>query len=453
MTVETLLVVMAIATAGVWVAVLLLGTPLTPRRRAGVVFTLAVAQPLALLILGHRAPDAAGAQVVLSATAVIVGELMNLAMLAAAATLILSPGEAVGRQGRLLLTGVWGIAGALLISSALSASGGSARYSIYFAVALTGVVFGTADRETLVLWSRRTTRIVVAVSLGSAVVAAHWAFIGKGASGYDRTFFGIPRLVGLSPHPNALSEVAAVGLLLEAGFRQGRTSARLAAGAAAAACLLLTQSVTGYIAGALGLLVILAVRFATYRRLLVALALTLFSVYVFAPSWILPPSVTGNDYVNSVSGRTLIWQLSLDEWRRHPLFGYGPNMFSQQYIATHFPATLHQATNGHNQIVQTLADSGLFGAAALVLVLASLGAMAWRCRPIDGGTSLGLVIVIYMFCTTETPLRAVGVVAIPALVTLGIVLTTARAVPGAMVNRALSGRGVSSQQAPLALRR
>jgi O-antigen ligase len=141
------------------------------------------------------------------------------------------------------------------------------------------------------------------------------------------------------------------------------------------------------------------------------------------PSLSLAASITGSHYLSSVSGRTTIWRLALDEWARHPLLGYGPNMFSRDYLATHFPPTLQQATNGHNQIVQTLADSGVLGAAAMALVLIAAATAAWRGRSTDAGLTVGLVGVFFTFCLTETPLRTVGLVAVPALATLGLVLT------------------------------
>lgn len=422
----TLLLVGLAAAAGVWGIILLLWTgPVTAQRRAGVVYTLAVAQPLAILLLSTRTVGTGGAISDVSQTASLVGRAMNLAMLAVGVTLLLLPGERVGRGGRLLLAGVWGMALALFIANAFSPSPGSVRYEFYFAVAVTAVVLGVQDRVTLTLWARRTMRVIVLISLGAAVVAPVWAFIGEGTQGYGRTIFGVPRLTGLSPHPNALSAIAVASLLVEIGFRHGPRRVQIFAGLAAAVCVLLTQSNTGYIAAAVGVLVITAVRHAGYRKTLVSGAIALLGVYVFWPQAIIPASLRSSDYVNSVSGRTMIWRLSLDEWHRHPLTGYGPNIFSPSYLSSHFPANM-QVSNAHNQVVQTLADSGLLGAAGLAVVIAATVLCGWRARRVDGGLSLALGAAFWTFSITETPMRVVGVGAVPALVTLGVALVASR---------------------------
>jgi hypothetical protein len=418
-----------LSTAGslaVWAIVLMcLRAPFTAQRRAGVVFALAVGQPLAIELFGTRTLAVTGAVSNVSHTLGLAGRALNIAMVVLAATLILTPGRSVGRGGRLLLGGVWAMAGALLIANVYAPVGGSVQYAFYFAVALTAVALGTPDRETLVLWVRRTTRAIVAVSLGAAVVAPSWAFIGEGTSGYDRTIFGIPRLTGLSPHPNALAAIAVVGLLVEVGFARGTTWMRLAAGSAAAVCMVLTQSNTGYIAAALGLVVMLTSRSAAYRRLLIAGSVAVLAIYIAWPSAIVPTALHSSGYVDSLSGRNAIWRISLDEWQRRPLSGYGPGFYSPSSVEAHFPATL-QVTNGHDQVVQTLVDSGLLGLVGLIAVIAATAACAWRARRIDHGLSLALVTSFWIFSITETPMRVVGVAAVPALATLGVALVAAR---------------------------
>jgi O-antigen ligase len=421
------------------ILLLLWAGPPTARRRAGVVYALAVAQPLTLLLLSARTVGIDGASSAVSHTGTLVGRAMNLAMLGVSVTLLLFPGERVGRGGRSLLGGVWAMALALAIANAYSPSPGAVRYEFYFAVALTAIVLGVPDRLTFAVWARRTLRLVVLVSLGAAVVAPTWAFIGEGTQGYDRTIFGVPRLTGLSPHPNALSAIAVAALLFEVGFRFGPRGVRVCAGLAAVACLLLTQSNTGYIAATVGILALLAVRRAGGRRVLVAAAIALLGVYVFWPQAIIPGSLRSSDYISSVSGRTTIWRLSLDEWHRHPLTGYGPSMYSPSYLTSHFPANL-QVTNGHDQVVQTLADSGLLGLGGLVLVIAATVLCAWRARRVDGGLSLALAAAFCTFGLTETPLRVVDVGALFALATLGISLVGSREAVNVTAGLTAAGR-------------
>ena len=419
MTPTNLLFLAAFLAACVWGTLFLISwNPVDPQRRAAVVFALVVGQPLLLLLLSARTVGVTGATSVVPHNAALIGQAMNLSMLAVAATLFIWPGEGVGHSARLLIAGVWGMAFALLVANLLSPNPGSARFAFYFAAALAAIVSGVHDRTAFISWARWATRLGVFVSLGAAVVAPNWAFIGSGAQGYDRTLFGVPRLMGLSPHPNAISAIAATGLILEVGFRQGRRWVGIGALLASAVCLLLAQSFTGYVAAGVGLLCIYAVRYASYRAIFASTATVLLAIYVFWPTAIVPASLARSDYVNSVSGRTVIWRLALEEWRRHPVTGYGSNVFSASYLSTHFPANMQQATNAHDQLIQTLADSGLIGVAALVLVLVAALFCAWTARVRDGGLSLALLVVFVSYGITEAPLRVVGVAVVPALVTL-----------------------------------
>src|SRR2546429_9666814 len=98
--------------------------------------------------------------------------------------------------------------------------------------------------------------------------------------------------------------------------------------------------------------------------------------YVVWPTALVPAALQSSDYVNSLSGRTEIWSVALGEWKHRPLTGYGPGVFSPDYVATHFPARL-QGTNGHDQVVQTLAESGRLGALGLASVIPGAARCGW----------------------------------------------------------------------------
>jgi O-antigen ligase len=414
--------------AAVWVAVLLTRRALTAHRRAAVVFGLAVTQPLVVLLFSSRAATVTGATSTVGSQVSRVGEVMNAAMIAFALTLVLFPGRAVSRSGRVALAGVWGMVAALWVADRLSSVPGSMRYEAYFALALTAIVLGAEGGHSLPIWGRRATRFVTGISIGAGIAAPHWANIAAGTNGYDRTFLGMPRLVGLAPHPNDLALVAAIGLVLEIGLGVGGKRSRMLGTAAAVACLALAQSYTADIAAALGVTAILAVRVSAYRRFLVAAAICGLALYLFWPSAVTPGELSRSNYVNTVSGRTTIWRLSIDEWRRHPVTGYGPSMYSARYLETYFPSNLQQATNGHDQFIQTLADSGLVGAAALLIAVMGAIVSGWRARVVDRGLSLALLAVTLVDSITETPLRVVGIEMIPALVTFAVPLVYTRAV-------------------------
>lgn len=443
---------MAVAAVSVWSLVFLLrGGGLTAHRRAALLFTAAVAQPLVVTGFSTQTASTVGVETVVTPTGALLGQALTAATLALSLTLILFPGHKVGRGGgRLILFGAWVMAAALWVASLLSPQPGSAQYQIVFALALTALVLGVRDHETLLAWGRYFTRLVVGASLAMAVLVPERAFIAASDLGvYDRTLFGLPRLSGVTPHPNALAGIAVLGLLLEAGHTHGWRLTRAIWFVATAGCVLLAQSNTGYIAAAVGLFMLLAARRPAARLLAYGTGIVVLVVYMFAPGALVPAQLEESGYVTSVSGRAAIWDYALAEWQNHPWTGYGPSMFSPDYLATHFPSTLQQATNGHNQVVQTLADSGLFGLAGLVLLAIGLLTCAWRSRRLDAGMSLALVWMLAAFSLTETPLRPVGLTFVPALVVLGVAAIGSRQASADSTNGAdRTDRGQTRERVP-----
>ena len=66
------------------------------------------------------------------------------------------------------------------------------------------------------------------------------------------------------------------------------------------------------------------------------------------------------------------------------------------------------ATNAHNQFMETLARSGVVGATALVLYAAVLLALSLRAAKATGGLSIALLIAVALRSMSEVPLLMFG---------------------------------------------
>ena len=75
--------------------------------------------------------------------------------------------------------------------------------------------------------------------------------------------------------------------------------------------------------------------------------------------------------------RPELWRAGWSMWRERPILGVGPDGFRELYSAHLGPRTLDARVNANSLYVETLADLGLAGAVALVLVFATLAGEAW----------------------------------------------------------------------------
>jgi O-antigen ligase len=107
----------------------------------------------------------------------------------------------------------------------------------------------------------------------------------------------------------------------------------------------------------------------------------------------------------SMTGRDQIWAVAREEWQQSPVFGYGPNLWDDAFRASiHMP----NATNAHNQFMDTLARSGDVGAAALVLYGLVLLVLSLRYARVTGGFSIALFIALALRSVSEVPMLLFG---------------------------------------------
>ncbi|WP_229888834.1 O-antigen ligase family protein [Streptomyces mirabilis] len=240
------------------------------------------------------------------------------------------------------------------------------------------------EGSTLVRQARTLLRFLMWGSLTAAALSPAWAF-----APYEVAAGGwlghAPRLQGLMPDPNPLGWTAAFAVVLERDAAK-KTTAKLARSAPAFACLVLSGSRMAIFALVIGFCICASYRdkgtappsrsgLRVYRG--VALSAAALAIYLVGDD-----SPQGETF----NGRTDRWSGAFTTWLANPLFGTGPDAYS----------------NGHNQVLHTAAELGLVG----LISLAWLTVRALRCSfrsPVRG--SRVLLTVLVTLYPTENPLR------------------------------------------------
>jgi O-antigen ligase len=295
-------------------------------------------------------------------------------------------------------------------------------YLYTLAIGFAGLLATEVERDRILDISRDTLFIFLVGSLALVAVAPSMAM---DASYTQGLLPGVPRLGGLAPHPVALGTFAQIFLLFLWCRPYRRWWLNLPAWLAGGACLFFAQSKTAWIAFVLCTICVIAVRNGTnaWRRLgdpregafgavflfttiLVVLAVT--GAVIFGDVGSALSSVLDTDegaQLMTFTGRDKIWAIAIEEWHNSPVFGYGPGLFDADFRAS---INMPNATNGHNQFMDTLARSGTVGATALVLYAFVLLVLSLRHARATGGLSVALVVALALRSVSEVPLILFG---------------------------------------------
>lgn len=248
--------------------------------------------------------------------------------------------------------------------------------------------------------------------------AALWAYKDGLIPGFQM------RLFGVSPHPNSLAMIALAFLMLE-GYQANTSKWRVFNILSAVAVLVLAQSKTAWIASFCWFIIFFiskergklsfpgkSRRYAEDRSIfLILVFLTLLTgvlmAILAAPSLldaVIDRANLGNERgsLTTLTGRTLLWEVTLDQWKSNPWFGYGPSLWDPEFRIKYGYLGAGQA---HNQIVQTLGESGLLGLLGLTVYLLVLAKIALKHHLTTKGLSTSLLLVILIRCVTESPFR------------------------------------------------
>jgi O-antigen ligase len=237
---------------------------------------------------------------------------------------------------------------------------------------------------------------------------------------------GVPRLGGLASHPVAMGAFAQTALLLLWARPYKHRWINVPAWLLGLGVLFLAQSKTAWIGFTLGAIAMLAVRHgpSTWRKLsdpregasfgivacLVAMVLAAgaLSLVLFVD---LGGDVAGfldtreGEQLMTLTGRDQIWAIAWQEWDAHKWFGWGLNLFDDDFRQS---IGMPNATSAHNQFLDVLARSGTAGAVALVAYAIVLLVVSLRYARRTGGLSAAIFIAIALRAVSEVPLALSG---------------------------------------------
>ncbi len=275
-----------------------------------------------------------------------------------------------------------------------------AAYSADFTKALEDVVFFYVPFALLfallreVRWTRELLLQCLAVAVTLAVV-----FAGIGFVEYDRRqLFLNPKVVAADQYGNyfrvnslffdpniygrflALVMVAVTTVVLWSARRRpvlagGAVLLWLLAG------LVTSFSQSSIAALLLGLAVLAAYRWDVRATLYVTVALAaiaLVAALAAPPSLHLGLTGRGGSASNATSGRTRLIEGGLRLFAEHPLQGYGPGSFAQEYRAREHVTSLSATSASHTIPVTVAAEQGVVGLAVYVALLVAAFAVLFR---------------------------------------------------------------------------
>lgn len=222
------------------------------------------------------------------------------------------------------------------------------------------------------------------------------------------------RLYGLTDHANSLGIVAAAALIIELSpMVRARPSVIIAACHLAA--LILAQSKTAWIAA---LICILFVRWSWIKsrifdgdgwRATIGVGITLcfflalgIIVIGFGISFEKLMQSLNDSGISTFTGRTEIWRVTLEEFFKSPVYGYGPSLWDMQF---RIERGMLGAGQAHNQFIQALGQSGGIGALSMlayIWVLLYVVCKAWEASQ---GLAFVLLVLMLVRCFSESPLR------------------------------------------------
>jgi O-antigen ligase len=236
---------------------------------------------------------------------------------------------------------------------------------------------------------------------------------------------GVPRFGGLATHPVAMGMFAQTFLLCLWAHPYTRRWLTLLGWAVGLGALFFAQSKTSWIAFVLCSVAMIAVRHGArwWRRAgdprqgafgivacvgAIVVVAALVALFMFVDVGEQASTFLSSDegaQLMSMTGRDQIWVIAMEEWRASPVFGFGPGLWDDAFrMSIHMP----NATNAHNQFLDTLARSGSLGAATLVLYAIVLLVLSVRYARKSGGLTVALFIGLALRSISEVPLLLFG---------------------------------------------
>lgn len=257
------------------------------------------------------------------------------------------------------------------------------------------------------------------------------------------------RLWGAAPHANALGGIAMFYLLIERLVPWEHKGYRWLSWLVVVVTLILTQSKTNWIIAFIlaGGLIAVEIRNAMgagvknprhqqnvivmLGGLIVGMIVVLISLIVIGPQTLVDS--VSQDFesagASTLTGRDVLWVLALKEWHANPLFGYGPKIWDEEYRLS---VGLFFAHHAHNQYLDVLSRSGLFGLGGLISLIIAYFYYAIRYFTLSHGVLFAALVFILIRGFTETPLFIWSLFSQEMLINLTLVALIAQLSKSAM---------------------
>lgn len=254
------------------------------------------------------------------------------------------------------------------------------------------------------------------------------------------------RYWGLASHANNVGPLAVFFSLIVAWLPYRRRVVTLFALTVAATTLLLSQSKTAIVAGtAVGGVLILRILFnAVFHKSsgrvsgLAALTCLMLGGVSFLAALVLDLLSRPMDAIfdrlqargTLLTGREKIWSITMAEWEQSPLFGYGPNLWGDEFSARFGYYGI--ASNSHNQFFDTLGAAGILGVICLGIYILLLAVFAIRLANATKWLSLAFLTLLVMRGITEVPLKTINITTsdfFMHVVVIGLFMRTAMHLP------------------------
>ncbi len=288
----------------------------------------------------------------------------------------------------------------------------------YSALVLTAVYLHPAITPETVA---KLAKGVIALMLGASLIAVAVRPDTVLEYGYKGLLPGIDfRFHGLATHANSIAPLALIYLLLEY-WTPSRAAVRTIGCAMAVIVLLLAQSKTAWMAAVLVVAYLYASHaFGAIRRargdalsqrgvFLAASPVLIVPSVILATLLVLQPLSNIERFLrlrvpgwNTLTGRDVIWEITIREWQANPWFGYGPTLWDPEFRVAQ---GLLFAGHAHNQLLQTLGEAGLIGLTAFLLYVGVLAVYAFRHSRKTKGVTVAILTVVLLRCVTEAPFR------------------------------------------------
>jgi len=107
------------------------------------------------------------------------------------------------------------------------------------------------------------------------------------------------------------------------------------------------------------------------------------------------------DSIQTMTGRSYIWESTLRVWLNNPVFGYGLGLWENEGFRSQYGEFAH----AHNQYLQSLGSAGLFGLAGLLIYLQAACTTVYRTTSFST-VPLIILLVMIVLTFTEVPFRS-----------------------------------------------